>query len=114
MNSSLLPFAGVGIGPGVFGLCGNGQAFCRQLTATGTWFVRHLAHLALRLTKVNAESIRQPAVGRRCLRSDLDQREIVMRLAARKAHLVGSTGRHAAQAVAIPVKRGRRFDFMHE
>ena len=71
--------------------------------------LQHLARLARSLARVGTAPDRLPIVGRRCLRSDLDQREILLALAARKAHRVGTAQPHAAQAGGIPVKRGRRF-----
>lgn len=108
MNPSFSLFAGANIGPGALDPGGSGQALCHRLISNGMQLVLRIAH---RPVTGMAASSRQPeGVGRRCLRTDLDQREIVMRLAARKASVVGPVGR---QAGPIPVKRGRRFEITH-
>ena len=108
MNPSFFPFAGANIGPGAFGPGGSGQAMCHRLISNGMQLVLRIARQPI--MAMTASSRQPEGVGRRCLRHDLDQREIVMRLAARKASLVGPVGR---QAGPIPVKRGRRFEITH-
>jgi hypothetical protein len=117
-----LPLAGAGISLGVFNLgafnlgafrlCGPGPAVCPQWFANGARLMQRLSRRPAALAVVDAAPDSHPAIGRRCLRSDLEQRDIVMRLATRKARLVGPAGRHATGPV--PVKRGRRFEFTQE
>ncbi|MCA1926762.1 MAG: hypothetical protein LDL16_10870 [Thiobacillus sp.] len=109
MSAKLIGLSGAGLELGAFSLCGHGADRCQQRVARCARFVQRLARRALGLACALAASPRQPAVGRRCLRSDLEQREIVIRLAAHKAHLAGAARRHDAGPVAL--KRGRRCEF---
>lgn len=104
----LLPLAGAGFDLGAFGLGALGLG-ATGLLGNGSRLMQRLTRQSPVLTVVDAAPDSHPAIGRRCLRSDLEQRDIVMRLAARKAQLVGPAGCHAAWPV--PVKRGRRFEF---
>lgn len=99
----LIPLAGAGVSLGAIGLGAT------SLLGSGTRFMQRLTRHAPARAIVDTVAQPHPAIGRRCLRSDLEQRDIVIRLAARKARLVGPAGYRATGP--IPVKRSRRFEF---
>lgn len=100
----------------LIGLVSNIHAFCRQMVTKGAQRIWRIAGLELHQVLRERQAVESglspdinpSAVRRRCSRADLDQREIVMILAARKKRHVGPVARHLVQAGHIPVKRGRR------